>query len=977
MNLNNKNILFVILFFLPPYLASAQQLDHTLGQILIQSKQNNHIDRIVERYNRSREHTTTIRKIRRLNTPGYIDLIGFDHTVVHEAALLAELRRNDLVVAAQFNHLFEYRQTVPNDPSFAQQWFWVTEDNSPGAIDADLAWDISTGGTTSDGQEIVVAVIDDGIDSNHPDLMNNLWINNLEVPDNGLDDDGNGYIDDYFGWNINNDNDDIEFDPNGPGHGVTVAGMVGAEGNNNAGITGVNWRSKMMIVKNNDGITQSLALEAYAYPLAARKLYNETNGAKGAFVVATNASWGLNFQNAGDAPIWCNFYDSLGHAGIVNCAATTNLNINVDTDGDLPTTCPSEYLIAVTRTGINEEQGGGFGTEHIDLGAPGIAIYSTEKNSTYGTSTGTSLSSPLVAGMVAFLYSIPDNQLTTIAKTDPQAAATLARQYILNGVRAVDGYETLVATGGIANLSKSATMVKEDANACFAPFGLTLMNRTDEVLTLDWSTSPNVNTVNMKWRPAGSSLPFNVEENITAPFTLEGLNSCTEYEFELESVCANGSSGYVTSANFFTDGCCDPPQMITIEAITANEATINWESIFAAVGYEVDIRESGTTDWTTIDVMVNFLDLTDLTACTDYEIRIKTLCTGINSTYSPIVSFSTIGCGNCQDIPYCEVERNTQYEYIDKVVFAGVENQSGDNDGYAGFFTLPMIVDAGETYAIELTPGYPGFNYTDDFEVWIDYNLDGDFDDVDEKVLFIENTTQAVTGQITIPDGLPSSSTRMRVTIFFNGPSNVCEPQQDGETEDYCITINGASNECEAPMNLASNVIDDFTVFLSWEEALESTNYLVSWKELGSTVWQQANTSQSSYLLSSLSSCTEYDFRVRSNCSVGTSAFAIGEPFKTKCKTNTQEPLATTSFQVFPNPFTSTLFIESLSNEAQEVEITLYNIEGQLLQNFLTTNINAGYQTTPLAIKNDLASGIYILRIETDDDTLTHRIIKL
>ena len=120
-----------------------------------------------------------------------------------------------------------------------------------------------------------------------------------------MDDDGNGFEDDYLGWNTGKGNDDID-DLNF--HGTPVAGIIGAQGNNGVGVTGVNWDVKLMIVAARnitDGtFTVAEAVEAYSYALENRKLYNETNGEKGAFVVATNASWGVEEQFPEDNPVF-------------------------------------------------------------------------------------------------------------------------------------------------------------------------------------------------------------------------------------------------------------------------------------------------------------------------------------------------------------------------------------------------------------------------------------------------------------------------------------------------------------------------------------------------------------------------------------------------------------------------------------------------------------------------------------------------
>jgi len=341
---------------------------------------------------------------------------NFDYSKFNEVGLKAALWKNKAVHQIQFNHFVNSR-VIPDDELFEEQWHHINTliNGSPDAdLDSDLAWDISTGGLTPQGDTIVIAIIDNGINANHPDFGDRLWINHNEIPENGIDDDMNGYVDDYLGYNSTQANSNIEASS---GHGTSVAGIIGAAGNNGIGVSGSNWNSKLMIVKNDFNTTEANVLMAYGYVYTMRQKYNFSLGNEGAFVVTSNSSWGRNFGFAEDAPLWCSFYDELGEVGVVNCAATANLSVNVDQEGDLPTSCTSPFLVSVTNINQFGEKvpEAGFGSNSIDLGAFGNGVMTTNLSG-YGTFNGTSAACPNVTGLVGLLYAAPCENLTSIAK---------------------------------------------------------------------------------------------------------------------------------------------------------------------------------------------------------------------------------------------------------------------------------------------------------------------------------------------------------------------------------------------------------------------------------------------------------------------------------------------------------------------------------------------------------------------------------
>jgi serine protease len=452
--------LFCLLFCLLARSLEAQ----TKGEFIVQICDTCHAEATLAELRRADETTLfSFSSLEPIAAESHIYLLRQINNQVDDETILRFLRRQNSLNIAQLNHTVSRRNTAPNDPSFSQQWQYINTGASGGQVnmdlDADAAWDISTGGLTALGDTIVVAIIDDGAKLNHPDLAQNIWYNRAEIPNNGIDDDQNGYIDDYRGWNVILQNDEVQ--SSGGTHGTPIAGIIGAVGNNNIGVTGINWAVKLMIIRSNFNTSEATVLAAYNYALQARRKYNDTQGQSGAFVVATNASWGIDYAFAQDAPIWCAFYDTLGKYGILNAAATANLDIDVDTQGDLPTTCPSEYLLSVTNIDRRgwKVQTAAYGRQNIDFGAFGNDVYTLNNAGNYSVFGGTSAAAPHAAGAIALAYSALCEEDMLLARQNPQAAAQFVRRAILAGVRPNIYLDDISTTGGQLNLNGTLQQV--------------------------------------------------------------------------------------------------------------------------------------------------------------------------------------------------------------------------------------------------------------------------------------------------------------------------------------------------------------------------------------------------------------------------------------------------------------------------------------------------------------------------------------
>jgi len=263
---------------------------------------------------------------------------------------------------------------TPNDPSFSQQWDMVK-------INMEQAWDVTRG----DG--IVVAVVDTGIDYNHNDLAANIWSNNAEIVDDGIDNDGNGYVDDVRGWDcFNSDNNPMDDDSAAPNHGTHVAGTIAAIDNNNTGISGVAPNAKIMAVKAIDASgsgTESSCAEGL--------LYAALNGAH-----VINNSWGGGFDDVITSAIQTAY--GLGST-IVFAAGNDNKPLNSVSDY---ASMSETISVGSTDSSDGKAPTSNYGTT-LDVAAPGENIYSTMATDAYQYLSGTSMAAPHVSGVAALI----------------------------------------------------------------------------------------------------------------------------------------------------------------------------------------------------------------------------------------------------------------------------------------------------------------------------------------------------------------------------------------------------------------------------------------------------------------------------------------------------------------------------------------------------------------------------------------------
>ena len=434
-----------------------------------------------------------------------------------------------------------YALLTPNDPSFADLWGMDNTGQTGGTPDADVdapeAWDRSTGGTN-----VVVGVIDSGIDYTHPDLAANIWTNPGEIPGNGMDDDGNGYVDDVRGWNFYGDNNNPRDDHF---HGTHVAGAIGALGNNAVGVVGVAWQVRLLPLKflsDTGSGYSSDAVEAITYATQMR-------------VRLTSNSWG----GGGYSQALKDAIDAAANAGILFVASAGNDSSDNDVSPAYPASYTSSNVIAVAATDHNDELAlfSNYGAHSVHLAAPGVGILSAfPTNMTpemarygltpnYGRLSGTSMATPYVAGVAAL-----------VAAQNPGLTLTEWRNRILLRSDKLARFAGVIQTAGRLNAFNAVnpgwqppppqlamtgyTLGDSEGNNDGSPAPGEIVWITPELLNIGGQAATNV-SVQLASQQAGATVlaPTNISVGIAQPFT--PVSPATPFRVQLDAGLADNT----------------------------------------------------------------------------------------------------------------------------------------------------------------------------------------------------------------------------------------------------------------------------------------------------------------------------------------------------------------------------------------------------------------------------------------------------
>ncbi len=896
-----------------------------------------------------------------------------------EVQTLELLKRQPGAELVQLNHKVQLRATEPDDASFSQQWALKNTGQSGGTagadIDATLAWDATTGGLTATGDTIVVAIIDGGFQLTHPDLNQNFFRNWNEIAGNNIDDDGNGYIDDINGWNAYDDDGIIPV----ANHGTHVSGIVSARGNNGIGVSGVNWAAKILPIAGSSG-TEATVVAAYAYAAEMRIQYDQTNGQKGAFVVSTNSSFGVDLGDPAEFPIWCAFYDTLGTYGILSAGATANANYDIDTQGDIPTACASEFLVAVTNSTREDVKYGsaGHGLISIDIASPGTDIYSTTQNSNYGNLTGTSMATPLVAGSIGLMYAAACDQLIEEYKANPAGIALQMRQYLLNGADILPSLSTQVNSGRRLNLMGAVTGVQSYICDPNSPPNANFSSPAHSGcpgLTVAFNNNSSSNSDSFIWQFQGGSPASSTDENPVITY-----NDFGDYDVMLIATNEFGSDTvhFVNYVNVTNTGI----RVVFNETFEGNDfASLGWtvENPDDANGWELNTIV-GTTPGTKA-AGINIFNNQSNQGQRDFLI-------------SPVISLAETS-NNLFTFEHAH-RRRIQSQQDTLIISVSVNNGNswerittlaGPNSlATAGLLASNFIPDEADDWCVS-------------GDIGVDcYTIDiSEYDGVDSLIVRLEVYNDAgnniyidninISGICTAPLLLPTvAAFAVPTTIFCEGiPVQFANqsqnsshyewtfngPEMQTSTEDnpiitftttgiYTVTLIASNSQFSdtlvSPVVISVNSVPPPpSVTVSGNVLITDSPFILQWYLNGIPLaGQNSNT---------LEAPTDGVYTVSATNNEGCSALSESFTIITGIENTVSE-----EFRIYPNPATDYLVIENMFNSQWKAELSDASGRKINMQDLNTGNLKV------VSFRN-LSAGIYFVRISTSKGTFVKKIV--
>ncbi|MEK7254044.1 MAG: GEVED domain-containing protein, partial [Bacteroidota bacterium] len=497
--------------------------------------------------------------------------------------------------------------------------------------------------------------------------------------------------------------------------------------------------------------------------------------------------------------------------------------------------------------------------------------------------------------------------------------------------------------------------------------------------TFVWASTDSTLKTTFQWRISGDTV-WTVIDSAASPLIFNDLKPCTNYEFRLEEICADTTSGFTDVIAFKTDGCCEPPQIVEVTGLTQTFANVSWQNVLAANSYNVLLSTPSGPIVLPVPAGTS-LYLSDLTPCTNYGVQVQTVCDTGATDFSPLIEFITLGCGACTDLNYCPaISQSADNEWIANVTLNTLNVSSGSDGGYGNYTGQSTELETYKQYPITLTPGFVGFPFNEWFAAWIDFNQDGDFGDGGEKVFDAGGTsTTTVSGSFFVPGSALPGLTRLRVIMRWdNQPSSSCDLNFNfGEVEDYCVEIvPGTPPNCLVPSGLDTTSVTTTAAFLIWDGVADALEYRLRYRKLGAGGWSLTEPITNSHTLQNLSACTEYEYQVRSTCFDITSDFSSSFIFKTGCLSAVNgEPGFLQSASIQPNPFSDAILLNFNLLQGGNLSVELFDARGQKVHS-QSGKFSGGENQVRLERLGGLPAGVYFLKLTGENGYAVRKALK-
>ncbi len=865
----------------------------------------------------------------------------------------------------------------PDDPYLGHQWHL-------NKIKASTAWDVSTG-----SEDIVVAVIDDAIKTTHEDLKNIIWTNHLEIPNNGVDDDNNGFVDDFQGYDMaDNDNN-----PNPPinspylRHGTHVTGIIASETNNGLGIASIGNGIEVLPIKASKDNT---APEKAGLKTSISHGWQGVSYAIMMNVDIINLSWG----SKASSQTYQNLLTEAHNKGIIVVAAAGN---NSNSDKVYP--AAYEHVVAVAATNPNDSrlEISSYG-DWVDVSAPGGNIISTSStaNNAYENNSGTSMASPLVAGLLGLMWShdrsvlLEDLLNCLLSNTDPISTPSDNKPMGTGRINAAKAMQCL--TPPICEVSSSPVCTSIEANS----------------VNIVWEATSSVQ-YKVAYKISGISNLWTYKEVITPFVFLENLIPSTDYIIKVASICEESISEYSAITYFTTlsEAICNAPTDVTNDHIDSTTAVFSWYNEGNNNRYKVAHKLVSATSWIYSETDDSNIYLENLEPNHTYVLKVASICEELVSDYSPKVYFKTeeIPCHTptqleAKELSHIEAEvawnnttadryrfafklqasviwnyievasnninlKNLSPEHTYMMKVASICGESLSDYTAPIFFTTPpppCRIPVAPTVS-ELTARSMVFTWEGESQntYRIAYKT---------KTSISWNYLLSETSNIHLKDLVPNSTYLLKVaSVCGQGLSNYTEP----------IQVTTIQVECPIPINIKTYLVASQKVRVSWivEDNDYIEGYIVRYRPQGVEVWKKEIVSTPIIYIGFLKANQIYELQVSTTCvgdEIGKIFFSETVFFETR---NLHEPISAnedslsksknnishtfTTFKTFPNPSNGRYSVQFDQKTATDMILYVYDQSAKIVYSELW-NVQIGNNRFEIDLSNQ-PKGRYFLQL--------------